>query len=72
MLERTRHAIRCIPHFVWIQFQESGAMLAGQRITLDARYTGDRFAPSPLVEEEVISIDETVTETREIHRKEHV
>jgi len=47
-------------------------MLAGQRITLDARYTGDRFAPSPLVEEEVISIDETVTETRETHRREHV
>jgi hypothetical protein len=58
--------IRRLAHVVWVQFQESGAIMAGQRIKLDARYTGDRFAPSPAVEE-TITIDETITETREVH-----
>ena len=63
-------AIRRLAHFVWVQMQESGAMMAGQRIRLDSRYTGDKYTPSPLVEEDMVYIDETVTETREIHAKE--
>lgn len=62
--------IRRLAHFVWVQFQESGAIMAGQRIQLDARYTGDNFAPSPVVDESIVYVDETVTETREVHETE--
>lgn len=63
---RLGKALRKVTHSVWVQMQESGAIRMGQRVELDPRYTGDRFTPSPAVDE-VIREDYSETETTTVH-----
>lgn len=53
-------------HAVWVQMQESGAIMSGTRVQLDWRETGDRYQPSPFVAEDVITEDYTIHETETV------
>lgn len=46
---------------MWVQFQESAAIMAGTTIELDQSKTGDKYARSPVIHE-----------TREAHVETHV
>lgn len=48
-------------HLMWINFQESAAIMAGTTIQLDADDTGDKYARSPVIHE-VRTETRTITE----------
>lgn len=53
-------------HSAWVEMQESGAIMTGVPVAMNADDTGDRYAPSPIVTEYTIA-DYSTTETETVH-----
>lgn len=76
MLGKIARTVRRFAHFVWVQEQESGAIMAGVPIDMDPAKTGDKYAPSPAVREVAtewteVSEVHTVTRRRRRRRRRH-
>lgn len=56
-------------HMMWINFQESAAIMAGTTIEVDQSDTGDEYARSPVIHEVTTATRTTETHARSMGRK---
>jgi hypothetical protein len=66
---RVPRLARKFGHFMWVNFEESGAIMAGQTIEIDQSQTGEKFRRSPVITETSETHTETTVSARSVGRK---
>lgn len=61
MFGKVGHVAHMFGHMMWVNFQESAAIMAGTTIELDQESTGDKYVQSPVIHE-VRTETRTITE----------